>query len=153
MHDLISPTINFSILVAGLFYFLNKPVRAMIAQRRNSIDTQVREAQELKKQAEKKMAEFTQKLAVFESEAKEVLARAESDANALKEKIIATAHLSAEKIIKDAELTAQANVQEFKDQIRRETIARIVDQAEKMIRERVSSDDQKRIVNEYVGKV
>jgi len=125
----------------------------MIAQRRNSIDTQVREAQELKKQAEKKMAEFTQKLAVFESEAKEVLARAESDANALKEKIIATAHLSAEKIIKDAELTAQANVQEFKDQIRRETIARIVDQAEKMIRERVSSDDQKRIVNEYVGKV
>lgn len=153
MHDLISPTINFSILVIGLFFLLRKPVVKMIANRRDQIDAQVREARAAKEEAENKLKEFSKKLSSFESEAQEVLKRAEQDALATKEKIIQSARVSAEKIIKEAELTAQANVQEFKDQIRRETIARVVAQAELMIRERVSSDDQKRIVNEYVGKV
>lgn len=153
MHELLSPAINFSILVIGLFVLLRKPVAKALADRREQIASQMRDSAAAKREAEAKLKEFETRLASFETEAREILNRAERDAKASQERIIQDAHATAERIVKEAELTAQANVAELKDQIRRETISRIMTMAEKMIRDKVSSDDQRRIVNEYVGKV
>lgn len=153
MHELIAPSINFGILMVVLGYLLRKPVKDMVANRQLAIKTQVEEARAQKAEAERRYNEFTQKLRSFEAEAQSMLDKAKADAEALKAKIIRDAHATAERIVKDADAAADANVQEFKDQLRRDTIAKAVELAEKMVRERLSSDDQKRIVHEYVGKV
>jgi F-type H+-transporting ATPase subunit b len=153
MHELIAPTINFTILVLLLVYFLRKPVREMISSRHLSIKKFFEEAQLQKAEAERKYREFSEKLNAFEAEAKKILETARADGETLKNKIVKDAHATAERIIKETELTAKANIQDYKDQIRQETIDRAVTIAEKIIRERLSTEDQRRMVNEYVGKV
>ncbi|MBI3543903.1 MAG: F0F1 ATP synthase subunit B [Deltaproteobacteria bacterium] len=153
MHELISPTVNFAILVGVLVYFLRKPVKDMVATRQSTIKTLVEEAQAQKLEAQRRYREFGDKLRDFEAEAARTVERARQDGEALKAKIIADARVTADRIVKDAEALAQSNVQDFKDQVRRETIAKAVEMAEKIIRDKLSSDEQSRIVNEYVGKV
>jgi F-type H+-transporting ATPase subunit b len=153
MHELIAPGLNFTLLVILLVYFTRKPVKEMVRNRRDAIKTMVDEAAAQKSEAEKKFREFSDRLNAFESEAKAALDRAREEGETLKARIIKDAQASAERIIRDAEASSAANLNETKDQIRRETIAKAVDLAEKMIRDRLSSDDQRRIVDEYVGKV
>ncbi|MEW6057936.1 MAG: ATP synthase F0 subunit B [Bdellovibrionota bacterium] len=153
MHDLIAPTVNFLILAVVLVVYLRKPVKEMILKRQALVKTQIEEAVTLKTDAEKRYREFDTKLSAFEAEASQIIERARTDGEALKVKIIKDAQATAERLIKDAEATVQANIQDSKDQIRRETIAKAVELAERMIREKLSSEDQRRIVNEYVGKV
>lgn len=153
MHELIAPTLNFGILVALLFYFLRKPVKQLVADRQAAIKGQVQEAQAQKTEAQRRHREFNEKLRAFEVEAGQILEKAKADGEALKARIVKDAQANAERILRDAEATAQSNIQDFKDQIRRETIAKAVELAERMIREGLSSADQRRIVNEYVGEV
>lgn len=153
MHELIPPTVNLIILVSVLFFVLRKPVKAMLLTRQHSIKSQVEEARLQKLEAEKRYREFSEKLVAFENEAQQILDRANAEAQAMKAKIISDARAAAERVLKETEATAQANIQDYKDQIRRETISKAVELAEKIIREGLSKDDQRRIVNEYVGKV
>jgi F-type H+-transporting ATPase subunit b len=153
MHGLIPQVVNFGALVVVLFVFLRKPIKEMVAARRGAIKTQVDEARIQKEDAQKKYKEFSEKLARFESEARTVLEEAKRDGEALKAKIIADAKASADRMVKEADSLVQANVQEYKDHLRRETIAKAIELAEVIVKERLSSDDQRRIVNEYVGKV
>lgn len=153
MHELVAPSVNFIALVAGLVFLLRKPIREMVATRSTTIKAQVEEAQAQKTEAQRRYSEFSAKLEAFEIEAKNVLESARQEAEATREKIVHDAKLAAERIIKDAAASAQSNVEEYKDQIRRETIGKAVELAERMIRERLSTEDQRRIVTEYVGKV
>lgn len=153
IKELIAPTFNFVFLVSLLTYFLRKPVKEMVANRRLAIKAQVDEAQAQKAEADRNYKEFSERLKFFEAEAKQTLEKARADGESLKVKIIADAKASAQRIVKEAEATALANIEEYKDQLRRDTIARAVELAERMIRDGISSDDQKRIVTEYVGKV
>lgn len=153
LHQLLPPTVNFLILIGLLFYCLRKPVKTMIVSRQSAIKSQIEEARIQKAEAEKRYREFNDRLTTFESEAKRVLDNAHVEADALKNRIIAEANATAARIVRDAEATAEANAQEYKDQIRRETIAQAVALAERTIRESLSKDDQRRIVTEYVGKV
>lgn len=153
MHELIPPTFNFVLVVGLLVYLLRKPVKEMVRNRQTTIKTQVDEAAVQKAEAEKRYREFSDKLNAFESEARAILERAKQDGEALKAKILKDAQISAERIVKDSEATVQANIQDYKDQLRRDTIAKAVELAERIIRDGLSRDDQRRIVNEYVGKV
>ena len=153
MSELIAPTINFAILISLLVFFLRKPVREMVSTRHASIKQAVEEALQAKIAAEHRYTEFDKKLTAFENEAKQIVVRARQDGEAMQNKIIKEAHSNAERIMKEAEATVHANIQDYKDQIRLEIIHRAVQIAEKTIRERLSMDDQRRIVSEYVGKV
>ncbi len=153
MHELIPPVINFSILIIVLVYFSRKPVMELVANRQMLIKNEVEEAKAQKLEAQRRYKEFTEKLQAFEAEAQQILDRAHSDGATIKSKLLKEAQINAERIVKDAESTALSNVQEFKDELRRETIAKAVDLAEKIIRDRLSTEDQRRIMNEYVGKV
>ncbi|MBI3556642.1 MAG: F0F1 ATP synthase subunit B [Deltaproteobacteria bacterium] len=153
MYELIPPVVNFSILIIVLVYFTRKPVKEFVANRQSQIRAEVEEARAQKLEAQRRYQEFTVKLKAFEAEAQQILSRAQTDGEAMRSKLIKDAQANADRIVKDAESTALSNIQEYKDQIRRETIATAVEMAEKVIRDRLSTDDQRRIVTEYVGKV
>jgi F0F1-type ATP synthase membrane subunit b/b' len=44
-------------------------------------------------------------------------------------------------------------VQEYKEQIRRETISKAVELAEKIIKDKLTKDDERRILKDYMEKV
>jgi F0F1-type ATP synthase membrane subunit b/b' len=55
--------------------------------------------------------------------------------------------------MKDAEQSANAKFQELRRDLYRQTVEQAVLAAEEIIRQKVSPDDQVRMVSEYVGKV
>lgn len=153
MKELFVPFFNFSILVGLMVYFLVPLFKKSVANRHDQVKKFVEEARQQKLEAEKKYKEFETKLKNFEIEAKEILARAQSDGEALKAKIVMDARATAEKIIQDAESQAAANLAEFKDELRRKAIEKAVAAAETLIKDKLSQDDQKRIIRDYVEKV
>lgn len=153
MSELIFPAINFAGLVAVLFFFARKPVATMVRERRAAIKSMVEEAEHQKADAEKKFREYEQKLQNYEHEAKQAVEKAKVDAEDLRKKLLLAASSAGEKMIKDSEASVQANLEEFKQKIRIEVVNKAVEMSEKMIRDRLSSDDHRRIVNEYVEKV
>ena len=153
MEHLIPQVINVVVLVAVLVYFLRAPIRAAVKSRQEVIKKEVDEARALKAEAEKKYKEFSQKLASLESEAAAILSQAKNDAEAMKIKIMQNAKSAAERVIKDAEQATTMALSDTKAEIKKEVIEKAIALAEKMIREKVTSEDQRRMLNEYVGKV
>lgn len=153
MSDLIFPTINFVGLVAILFYFGRKPLSAMVRERRAAMKSMVEEAEHQKADAERKFREYEQKLQNYEQEAKQAIDKAKTDAEEMRKKIMSAAMLASEKMIKESEASVRANLEEFKFKIRSEVVNKAVEMSEKIIRDRLSTEDHRRIVNEYVEKV
>ncbi len=151
--DLFSPTVNFVLFSGALVYFLKKPVQTLVRERRENLLKQVEDARQQKEEAQKKLAEFETKLRSFESEAKNYLETAKQEAQVLKKKIIDDANASAERILKESESSLNAMVQEFKNEVRKQTVRDAIEQAEKLIQNSLSNEEQKRIITEYVGKV
>ncbi len=153
MHELIIQTINFAMLVGLLFYFMKKPAVEAVANRQTLIRKEVEDARIQKLEAEKKFNEFEARLLSLEAEAKEIIEKARSDAKQIQARIIEAAKTSAAQIVQDAEQSSKIALEDSRNEIRREVVDRAIQAAEKMIRERLSAEDQRRILTEYVGKV
>ncbi len=153
MNEFILQIIYFTFLVVLLVKFLRKPIIDMVSSRQELIRKEVEEARLMKLEAEKKYKEFESKIKNLEAETKEILERTKSDAEMLKNKIIEAAKSTAVRIVKDAEDSSMAAFLDTRNEIRTELVEQAIVAAEKIIRERLSKDDHKRMINEYVGKV
>ncbi|MBI2605465.1 MAG: F0F1 ATP synthase subunit B [Deltaproteobacteria bacterium] len=153
MYDLIIQTINFAMLVGLLFYFMKRPAVEAVASRQAMIRREVEDARIQKLEAEKKFNEFEVRLRSLETEAKEIVEKARADAKQIQSRVIETAKASAAQIVRDAEQSSKIALEDSRNEIHREVVDRAIEVAEKMIRERLSAEDQRRILTEYVGKV
>jgi F-type H+-transporting ATPase subunit b len=106
-HLLVLQAINFGLLLAGLTYFLYKPVMRMLEERRSvvaqGVEDAARAAQELK-QIEGSRA---QKLAEAGKEADSVVANARSNASQKEREIVTRAENAAAALVAEAEKRAQ----------------------------------------------
>ena len=153
LSELIAPSFNFFLLVILLVVILKGRVQVSLAERRKLIEEQVLEATRLKNEAERRLEETSLKLKNIETEAEQIIQKARLDAEIMQKKIVQEAMIQAEKILQDSESMVLSNIQEFKDEVRKLTVNKAIELSEKVIRNKLSSEDQKRIVHEYVGKV
>lgn len=153
MHELISPAFNFLVLVVVLFVFLRKPVVQALALRHEQIKKQLQEADEIKKSAQNKFDEYSLRLNQLDSEADAIIKQSKQDAEKIKNTIIEEAKRTSEKMLKDAESNVQNLISTYTQNIKNETLDEAFLLAEKLIKDGWSVDDQKKFVNDYVGKV
>lgn len=149
MEELKYQIINFVCFIVVLVYFVRKPLLDSIAKRHTDIKAAVEEARAQRVAAEKKLKELESKINALEAETATILSRATTDAEQMKNKIIEDAKKNAARMIADAESTAAGAVQDQKNEIKAEVVDKAIALAEKMIREKLSTDDQKRIVTEF----
>jgi F0F1-type ATP synthase membrane subunit b/b' len=119
--------INWFLLVVLLGYFAAKPVREMLGARRREMEVAIREASAAKAAADARHAEYTARLAQLDQE----LARLRAD------------------IQRAAEQHAEA----LERQVRREVVDAAVTTAERVLRESIQSDDQRRLADSYREQV
>mgnify|MGYP001558860124 CR=1 FL=1 len=153
MSELFVPAVNFAMLVGLLGYFAWPPFKTFVAQRQEDIKKLSEDARTQKVEAEKRLREFEGKLRAFEVDAESLLRAAQADAEVLRTKIIEDARKQGEYIRKDAESTATANVNDFRDEVRRQVVRLAVSEAEKSIRANLSKDVQSKIIRDYMEKV
>ena len=153
MHTLIGPLINLLILVGILVYYLRQPMREFARTRSVSIRDEVARVREQLDRAKTKHSEFSSKLKAMDAEIAGLKNQAIQDAHAAKARIVAEAQKLSANISSDAHNAAVTLYSEFKGQVYGELGNRVLDRAEKILRERLTGDDHERIRREFENQM
>ncbi|MCM2358523.1 MAG: ATP synthase F0 subunit B [Geobacteraceae bacterium] len=154
MKDFGWRVLDFAALFALIVWALKKAdVKGTLAQRQAGIDKALKEADEAKLAAERKLAEYSAKLAAANKEIDEIYAAIRTEGEAEKARILAEARVTAEKIREQAKQTAGQEVLKARTELRKEAARLAVEIAEQNIKEKIRKDDQDRLVGEYLTKV
>jgi F-type H+-transporting ATPase subunit b len=145
--------LNFSILAIGLFLVLRKPVSQALNDRIKGIKEELEELEGRKSEVEKQLNEYNTKLATLDEEADKVIAEYVRQGEEAKARILKEAESAADKLEEQAKKNIENEFKQAKEQLQAEIVEKALVKAEEMVREKISPEDQERLVDEYLAKV
>jgi F-type H+-transporting ATPase subunit b len=146
-------TLNVLLLLGVLIYFARKPVLNYLAERRDGIAKNLESSAALLADAERRLAEWTQKAANLDREAAEIRAATLRAAEAERDRILADARVMADRIRRSASAVVERELQQAREALRREAADLAVEMAAKTLREQVNDADRTRLLDEFIGHV
>ena len=144
---------NFAVLAIALVFVLRKPLSQSLSSRIKVIKEQLEDLEARKAEAEKKLAEYNQKLAQLETEAESIVAEYIKQGHEAKARILKEAEKSAEKLKAQARRNIEYEFEQTKLTLQEEIFETSLKKAEEIIKDKFSNNDQDRIVDEYLKKV
>lgn len=145
--------ICFAVLLAALVMIIRKWVAPLFQDRIKGIKDQLEDLETRKKEAEKTLATYDERLSLMEKEAQQMVESYIAQGKEAQARIIEQAKTSAEKLeanarrqIENAFLRARAEIQEA-------ILEKAMEKAEAAIRAHISAEDQTRLVDDYLEKV
>jgi F-type H+-transporting ATPase subunit b len=144
---------NFAVLAIGLFLLLRKPVAQALDDRIKGIKEQLEELEARKKDAEDALADYNKKFQMLDQEAERLMEEYIKQGEAAKVKIIEEAKSAAEKLEEQARRNIEHEFSRAKAALKEEVLEHALVKAEEIIKNKISSDDQERLVDEYLEKV
>jgi len=153
LKDFLYRCFNFAVTFGLLAYFISKPIRNGLAGRREGIERALAEAKVAQEQAEAKFAEYDDKLTKAAAEIDDIYAAIKREGEVEREKILANAREMALKIEDEAKKSAVLEIANARTQLQREASAMAIRIAEELLRKNFTSQDQNRLVDEYMQKV
>ncbi len=144
---------NFGALVIGLFFLLKKPVSQMLNSRIDGIREQLSELETKKKAAEKKLAEYDERLSAMDREAQKIIAEYTRQGNEAKARILAEAEKAAARLEEQAHRNIEHEFSQTKLKLQAEVLEKALIKAEEIIKSKITSADQEKLVDEYLEKV
>jgi F-type H+-transporting ATPase subunit b len=145
--------INFLIFAVIIGKFLYKPILAMLDERRMQIEKNMEEAAQAKTDAQGLKEEYEAKLHEAGKEAQSIVKNAVSSAESMKEEIIGDARKEAQRQMDKAKEEMHMERQKAEKEIRGQVATLSVALAEKVLKETIDSDSQKKLMNEFIRKV
>jgi len=145
--------VNTVALLALLAYFLKKPLVNFFKERKAKIEKDLADAVEQRQRAEELIREYQSKLAGMEQELQKMRGELQKAAEGESLKVISNAEKMASAIIESAKIAAEQEVRKAKIALKDEAVTLAVEMAESLIREKISDDDRKKIVEDYLVKV
>jgi len=153
LKDFIWRCINFAVLVGLLVYFVRKPIRNALQNRRAEIEKTLADAAAARDAAEARAKEYQEKLARAAAEIESIYAAIRREGELERDKILASAREMAAKIELEADAKAASAVARARMELRAEAAQLAVQLAEELLAKNVTAADQKRLVDEYMQKV
>ena len=144
---------NFAVLAIALIFILRKPMSQALRSRIKVIKEQLADLETRKAEAEEKLAGYNEKLAQLEKEAENIVADYIKQGNEAKTRILKEAQSSAEKLKAQAKRNIEHEFEQAKLKLQEEIFETSLAKAEEIIKNKISEDDQDRIVDEYLKKV
>ncbi len=144
---------NFAVLAIALIFILRKPMSQALSSRIKVIKEQLADLETRKSEAEEKLAGYNEKLAQLEKEAENIVADYIKQGNEAKARILKEAQSSAEKLKVQAKRNIEHEFEQAKLKLQEEIFETSLAKAEEIIKNKISQDDQDRIVDEYLKKV
>ncbi len=144
---------NFAVLAIVLFFLLKKPVSAALNQRIKDIKEQLAVLEGRKNDAEKELAKYNEKLATLEGEAEKIIEGYIKQGNEARERIIKEAEAAAEKLEEQSKITIEQEFEKAKLELRDNILENALNKAEERIKDKFTSEDQDKLVDEYLEKV
>jgi F-type H+-transporting ATPase subunit b len=145
--------LNFTVLVVALVFVLRKPLSQALGTRIKVIRQQLEDLEARKAEAERQLAEYNEKLARLEKEADKIVEDYIKQGKEAKARILKEAETSAEKLKDQARRNIDHEFEQAKSLLQAEIFETSLAKAEEIIKNKISKDDQDRIVDEYLKKV
>ena len=144
---------NFTVLVVGLFFLLRKPVSQALDSRIKGIKDQLSELEAKKKDAEKELAKYTERLSHLEQEAEKHIEEYIRQGNEAKARIIDEAKKTVEKLEEQARRNIEHEFKQAKIKLQQDILEKALVNAETLIKSNITTQDQDKLVDEYLKKV
>ncbi len=144
---------NFAVLAIGLFFILRKPVSNFLSDRIQGIRDQLKDLEAQKIAAEKKLAEYNDKLAALSQEADSIIAQYRQQGEAARGKILKEAESVAAKLEDQARRNIENEFAQAKLKLETEVFEKAIAKAESRLKDLVTDKDQDRLVQDYLNKV
>ena len=144
---------NFSVLVIGLFILLRKPVSQALDSRIKGIKDQLSELEAKKKDAEKELAKYTERLSHLEQEAEKIIEEYIRQGNEAKARIIDEAKKTVDKLEEQARRNIEHEFKQAKIKLQQDILEKALVNAETLIKNNITTQDQDKLVDEYLEKV
>ncbi len=153
VRNLLWWTVNFILLIVILVKFGRKPTADAFRARREAIENEYKELEAKRVEAEARYQEYEKKLATLEEEAKSIMETFIDQGKREKDRIIREAYETADRIKQQAEFYVQQELEKARESLRREVAELSVKLAEQIIREKITPEDQRRLVQEFIERV
>ena len=144
---------NFVVLLVALIFILRKPLSQALSSRIKTIKEQLESLETQKAEAEKKLAQYNDKLSELESEAEKIIQGYIQQGNEARAKILKEAESTAEKLQLQAKRNIEHEFSKARQELQQEVVEKSLLQAEEMLKKTISDRDQDKLVNEYLDKV
>jgi F-type H+-transporting ATPase subunit b len=145
--------INFGLLLFILAKYGGPPARKLAEERHDQIKVALDEAAKLRDQAAEKLKEYETRIKDVDSEVKKLVDGIRADAEADKKRILEAASAQAVQMKKDAELRIAAEIELARAQLTREVAAAAAGATEKLLKEKITADDQNKLVGTFIANV
>jgi F-type H+-transporting ATPase subunit b len=145
--------LNFAVLAIGLFLVLRKPVAQALSDRIKGIKEELEDLETRKAEVEKQLAEYDTKLATLDKEAEQIIAEYIRQGEEAKARILKEAESAADKLEEQAKKNIENEFKQAKAELQAEIVEKALVKAEQAVKEKISAEDQERLVDEYLAKV
>jgi F-type H+-transporting ATPase subunit b len=144
---------NFAVLAIALVFILRKPLSQALGARITGIKDQLEELEARKAEAEKQLAEYSEKLSRLEKESEQIVEDYIKQGHEAKARILKEAESATEKLQTQARRNIEHEFKQAKFKLQEEIFESSLAKAEEILKGRISGDDQDRLVDEYLRKV
>jgi F-type H+-transporting ATPase subunit b len=145
--------VNFAVLLGVLIKFAGKPLKDYFRNKHTRIKDKVEEAERKSREAEALRSEYEKKLAQLEIEVETFRKGIVEETEREKKKILAEAEQLAARIREQAKLTYEQEARSAAAKVREEIAKLTMERAEVLLREKVTKEDHGKMVDEFIEKV
>jgi len=144
---------NFAVLATALFFLLRKPVAQFLGDRIKGIQEQLDDLEFKKTEAEKKLAEYNERLSHLNTESEKIINQYKEQGEALRQKILKEAEAAAGKLEEQALRTIEHEFKRAKLRLEQEVFEKAIAKAEDQLKKKITDQDQDKLIEEYLTKV
>jgi F-type H+-transporting ATPase subunit b len=143
----------FLVFVQVINIYFYQPLSQAMRERESELEKTFTEAETLRAEMDSMKAEYEQRLATTEAEARETIERQIHEAQELRKQLMAEAEAKADELVKKAEAEIEQEKQRVLGDLRIRAIDLTLVAAEKLIGENMDSDKNRKLVGEFIDKV
>ncbi len=151
--DYLWKIINFGILAFILFKFGRKPLQSFLKQRAELIEKTLKEAQQAKEAAQKALQEVEERLKTKDKEIEDIISASRRSGEEVRDSLIQQGDKLREKILEQARVNIEYELKSAKEAIKAEAVEIAMELAEKKLKERLTKEEQKRLLEESLAKI
>ena len=142
--------INFAILLFLLTKLLYKPLMDYLDRRREEVESELKEADRTREQAEVTLAEYEKKMAGAEQEGRQIKFQARNEGQEEREQIITQARADASRVMDKARQEIELQEKKARARLRRDTVDLSINIAEKLMEKELDREEQQKFIRQSI---
>lgn len=142
--------INFTIFVSLLFFLLKKPVKEFWEGRAGQIRFDIEEGEKLGREAKSRYENLRKSIARLDSDVHDLVLSLEREGEMEKKRLMEEGKRRSDRLKEDTVRILDQEFRKARESLKEQAAAIALETAEKMVRENLSGEDQKRLSDEYM---